>query len=66
MYFMLVHREQWLTWIYLRLSRPEETCCRDHRNQEIYSKRPQAIKAVRDNLKVKIASAFDLAEKQVT
>ena len=29
---------------------------------EIYSKRPQAIKAVRDFLKVKIASAFDLTD----
>ena len=50
----------------LTLSRPEELAAAITGNQEIYSKRPQAIKAVRDNLKVKIASAFDLAEKQVT
>ena len=50
----------------LTLSRPEELAAAITGNQEIYSKHPQAIKTVGDNLEVKIASVFNLAEKQVT
>ena len=45
----------------LSLSSPEELATAID-GGEIYSKRPQAIKAVRDCLKVKIASAFDLTD----
>ena len=45
----------------LSLSSPEELATAIG-GGEIYSKRPQAIKAVRDCLKVKIASAFDLTD----
>lgn len=45
----------------LSLSSPEELATAID-GGEIYSKRPQAIKAVRDFLKVKIASAFDLTD----
>ena len=45
----------------LSLSSPEELATAIN-GGEIYSKRPQAIKAVRDCLKVKIASAVDLTD----
>lgn len=45
----------------LTLSSPEELATAI--DGEAYSKRPQAIKAVRDQLKVKIASAFDLKDR---
>lgn len=45
----------------LSLSSPEELATAIDVG-EIYSKRPRAIKAVRDCLKVKIASAFDLTD----
>ena len=45
----------------LSLSSPEELAAAID-GAETYSKRPQAIKAVRDRLKVKIASEFDLTD----
>ena len=49
----------------LSLSSPEELATAIN-GGEIYSKRPQAIKAVRDCLKVKIASAVDLTDDMDT
>lgn len=49
----------------LSLSSPEELATAID-GEEIYSKRPQAIKAVRDRLKVKIASTSDLTDNEET